>query len=58
MDYDRLDSIAADIKQANTDAFYVLSTGEQMYTALAADRPDLCSNDCVAYMLARMGSLI
>ncbi|PKM46876.1 MAG: hypothetical protein CVV05_00225 [Gammaproteobacteria bacterium HGW-Gammaproteobacteria-1] len=54
MDYDRLDSIAADVMQGNTDAVGVLSTGERLYVALAANNSELLGSDSIAYAIARL----
>lgn len=36
-----LDSIASDLREQREDRFWVLSTGERLYCALAASRADL-----------------
>jgi hypothetical protein len=53
-DYDRLDAIAAQTAQGDDDAVGVLSTGERLYVALAANRCDLLGNDSIAYAISRM----
>ena len=55
MNYDYLDSVAADIKAGNESPFGVLSTGERIYVALAANRLDLVPDYTVAQALARLG---
>lgn len=52
---DRLDALAQRvIETGNTDALGVLSTGELLYVALAANRMDLKPDYNIAAALARM----
>lgn len=54
MDYDRLDAIAAQAAQGDDNAVGVLSTGERLYVALAANRCDLLGGDSIAYAISRL----
>lgn len=54
MDYDRLDEVAADAAQGDDRRVGVLSTGERLYVALAANRCDLLGSDSIAYALSRL----
>lgn len=52
---DHLDSIAAEARNYVEDRIGVLSTGERLYVALAANRPDLIADYTIAQALARLG---
>lgn len=54
MDYDRLDEIAADASGGDDRRVGVLSSGERLYVALAANRCDLLGGDSIAYALSRL----
>lgn len=55
MQLDRLDALAARVIERNdTDGLGVLSTGERLYVALAANRMDLTPDYNIAAALARM----
>ena len=56
MDYDRLDDIARDAWEGNYERVGVLSTGEQLYVALASGRMrELAPSDSIAYAVDRVG---
>ena len=57
MNYDYLDSVAAGIKAGDESRFGVLSTGERIYVALAANRLDLVPDYTVAQAIARLGDV-
>jgi hypothetical protein len=42
---DQLDQIAQGLRDGRDVGFWVLSSGERVYVALAADRPDLLKED-------------
>lgn len=50
-----LDEIAAEARNQVDDRVGVLSTGERLYVALAANRLDLMSDYTIAQALARLG---
>lgn len=50
-----LDSIAANVRMGLDDGIGVLSTGERLYVALAANRPDLMTDYTIVQALARLG---
>lgn len=52
---DRLDSIAREARNQIDDRTGVLSTGERLYVALAANRLDLMPDYTIAQALARLG---
>ncbi|WP_337881743.1 hypothetical protein [Chromobacterium haemolyticum] len=52
---DHLDAIAAEARNQIDDRVGVLSTGERLYVALAANRLDLMSDYTIAQALARLG---
>lgn len=52
---DRLDSIAWEARNQIDDRTGVLSTGERLYVALAANRLDLMPDYTIAQALARLG---
>lgn len=54
---DHLDQLALQVAGGNDGDFGVLSTGERLYVALAANRPDLLAADgyTVAQALGRLG---
>ena len=49
-----LDEIAADARNQLDDRVSVLSTGERLYVALAANRLDLMTDYTIAQALARL----
>ncbi|TCP13795.1 hypothetical protein EV683_10540 [Crenobacter luteus] len=51
---DRLDSIASEARNGIGDRVGVLSTGERLYVALAANRLDLMPDYTIAQALARL----
>ncbi|MXR37995.1 hypothetical protein [Craterilacuibacter sinensis] len=51
---DHLDKIAADARNHIDERVGVLSTGERLYVALAANRLDLMNDYTIAQALARM----
>jgi hypothetical protein len=54
MDYDRLDEVAAAASEGDDSMVGVLSTGERLYVALAANRCDLLGGDSIAYAISRL----
>ena len=50
-----LDEIAAEARNKIDDRVGVLSTGERLYVALAANRLDLMTDYTIAQALARLG---
>ena len=54
---DRLDAVAGRLREGDEDSFWVLSTGERLYAALAASRADLLEtcDYTVAQALGRIG---
>lgn len=58
MDYERLDGIAIQAAKGDSSAVGVLSTGERLYVALAANSIELLeANDyTIAEAVARLGS--
>lgn len=54
---DHLNQMALEVASGRDDGFWVLSTGERAYVALAANRPDLLKADgnTIAEALARIG---
>lgn len=55
MDYERLEAIADRVRQGNSDGVGVLSTGERLYVALAANNVELLGRDSIAYAIDRVG---
>lgn len=56
MDYERLEAIVVRVRQGDLDAVGVLSTGERLYVALAANNCELLGSDSIAYAIARLES--
>lgn len=56
-EFDYLDRIAQRIADGDTQRFHALSTGERIYVALAANRPDLIQQDgsTLVQAIARLG---
>lgn len=57
MDYERLDRLAERAAKGDFDGISVLSTGERLYVALAANSIEMLdkSGDTIAEALARLG---
>jgi len=53
--FDGLDNIALHCKDGETSSFDVLSTGEQIYVALAANKPELITGYTVTEAINRLG---
>ncbi len=53
--FDCLDAIATRVREGDLTAFGPLSTGEAIYVALAASRPDLLPQGKIVPALARLG---
>lgn len=54
MDYERLETIVERVRQGDLDAAGVLSTGERLYVALAANNCELLGSDSIGYAIARL----
>lgn len=56
--FENLDALVAPIAKGDLDGYGVLSTGERLYIALAANRTDLLESEgfTIAEALARLGA--
>lgn len=55
MDYERLEAVVELVRDGDVGAAGVLSTGERLYVALAANNLELLSSDSIAYAIVRLG---
>lgn len=58
MDYDRLDQLAVDVAKGDLRGVGVLSTGEKLYVALAANSVELLEREdyTIAEAIGRLGA--